>query len=121
MPVLACLQQEATVCILLDWQPFFICLVHLAGRVAGRRTEIWVAAQDAVSALRSLPASQFATGWVLCCVGRAYFEKVDYAEAARHFEWARHVDPTRLEARSLPSRPVCNSKDSLLALLWNFP
>ena len=27
-----------------------------------------------------LPPAQYQTGWVLCCVGRAYFEMVDYPQ-----------------------------------------
>ena len=39
------------------------------------------------------------TGWVLCTVGRAHTELVDYTQAARVFEWAHTRDPTRLEVR----------------------
>jgi hypothetical protein len=31
--------------------------------------------------MRRLPPSQYATGYVLCLVGRAHAEMVDYAEA----------------------------------------
>lgn len=50
-----------------------------------------------MEAFSQLPAAQYSTGWVLCCIGRAYYEMVDYPQAARVFEWARQVDPTRLE------------------------
>ena len=40
---------------------------------------------------------QYSTGWVLACIGRAYFEMVDYKSAAEAFEWARKADPSRLE------------------------
>ncbi|KAK9825199.1 hypothetical protein WJX81_006564 [Elliptochloris bilobata] len=52
---------------------------------------------EAIEAFGRLSAGQYATGWVLSCVGRACFEAVDYPQAARAFEWARQADPTRLE------------------------
>jgi hypothetical protein len=57
-----------------------------------------------VQAFARLPAEQYATGWVLCCVGRAHYEMVDYPQAARAFEWARQADPTRLEVCARPPR-----------------
>lgn len=57
------------------------------------------APQEALEAFGRLPVNQYATGWVLCCVGRAHCEMVDYPQAARTFEWARQADPTRLEVR----------------------
>lgn len=38
-----------------------------------------------------LSPHHYQTGWVLCCVGRAFFEMVDYPEAAKAFNWARQV------------------------------
>lgn len=57
--------------------------------------------QEAVEAFARLPAAQYSTSWVLCCIGRAYYEMVDYPQAARVFEWARQVDPTRLQVWTL--------------------
>ena len=54
-------------------------------------------AQEAVTAFSRLEPEQYSTGWVLCCVGRAYYEMVDYQQAASVFEWARTTDPTRLQ------------------------
>lgn len=51
-------------------------------------------------AFKRLSHAQYATGWVLCAVGRAFFECVDYTQAAIAFEWARKVDPHRLEVHS---------------------
>ena len=48
-------------------------------------------------AFKRLSHAQYATGWVLCCIGRACFEMVNYAQAAVNYEWARQVDPHRLE------------------------
>ena len=50
--------------------------------------------------LKRLSHAQYATGWVLCQVGRALFEMVDFAQAASAFEWARQVDRARLEVRT---------------------
>lgn len=39
--------------------------------------------QEAIEAFGRLSAGQYATGWVLSCVGRACFEAVDYPQV--HF------------------------------------
>ncbi|BDA50167.1 Cell division cycle protein 27 homolog [Coccomyxa sp. Obi] len=65
---------------------------------------------EAVEAFSQLPAAQYSTGWVLCCVGRAYYEMVDYPQAARVFEWARQVDPTRLEGMEVYSTVLWHLK-----------
>ena len=57
--------------------------------------------QEAIHAFGRLPPMQYSTGWVLSCIGRAYFEMVDYKSAAEAFEWARKADPSRLEVLSL--------------------
>lgn len=36
--------------------------------------------QEAIEAFGRLSAGQYATGWVLSCVGRACFEAVDYPQ-----------------------------------------
>jgi anaphase-promoting complex subunit 3 len=43
-------------------------------------------------------------------VGRARFEMVDYAEAARAFERARRVDPTRLAGMEVYSTVLWHLK-----------
>jgi anaphase-promoting complex subunit 3 len=48
--------------------------------------------------------------WVLCAVGRAHFEKVDYHEAERVFELARRKDPTRLEGMEVFSTVLWHLK-----------
>ena len=53
--------------------------------------------REAIEALSHLPINHYQTGWVLNQVGRANFELVDYPEAAKTFQWARQVDPYRLE------------------------
>lgn len=51
--------------------------------------------QEATEAFLKLTPNHYATGWVLCQVGRAHYEMADYAEAARAFQWARQVAPHR--------------------------
>ena len=58
------------------------------------------AMQEAIESFGRLPPMQYATGWVLSCIGRAYFEMVDYHQAAQAFEYARKADPSRLEVSS---------------------
>ena len=48
-------------------------------------------------AFHKLSPAQFNTGWVLCQLGRAYYEMVDYPAAANVFEFARQADRHRLE------------------------
>lgn len=55
------------------------------------------AAQEATVAFHKLSPAQFNTGWVLCQLGRAYYEMVDYPAAANVFEFARQADRHRLE------------------------
>ncbi len=53
--------------------------------------------QEAIESFGRLPPNQYATGWVLACIGRAYFEMVDYHQAAQAFQWAKTADPSRLK------------------------
>lgn len=53
--------------------------------------------QEATVAFHKLSPAQFNTGWVLCQLGRAYYEMVDYPAAANVFEFARQADRHRLE------------------------
>ena len=66
--------------------------------------------KEALEAFARLPPEQGFTGWVLCHVGKAHFELSDYAEAARHFEWARRADPTRLEGMEVYSTVLWHLK-----------
>eukprot|EP00854_Cymbomonas_tetramitiformis_P020934 gene20934-25111_t len=72
-----------------------LALIRILGQ--GFRQLCTYKCKDAIETLRQLNRQQYATGWVLCTVGRAFFEMVDYAEAEKAFEWARRIDPTRLE------------------------
>lgn len=62
------------------------------------------ALQEAIEAFGQLPDAQYSTGWVLCCIGRAYYENVDYLKAAEVFKWARQYDPARLQVHPCQSR-----------------
>ncbi|ORX82578.1 TPR-like protein, partial [Basidiobolus meristosporus CBS 931.73] len=53
--------------------------------------------EKALDAYSQLPTSQFNTGWVLSCVGKAYFELAKYKEAEEKFEQMRLVEPYRLD------------------------
>eukprot|EP00803_Ostreobium_quekettii_P008957 evm.model.scf_2531EXC.1 EVM.evm.TU.scf_2531EXC.1 scf_2531EXC:7324-14576(-) len=53
--------------------------------------------KEAIDAFSRLPKSQYSTGWVLCQIGRAYYESVDYHKAQACFEQARRAEPHRLE------------------------
>ncbi len=78
------------------------------------------ATQEAIESFGRLPPNQYATGWVLACIGRAYFEMVDYHQAAQAFQWAKTADPSRLEvtfwilASYLISHPQRQSSCELL-------
>lgn len=66
--------------------------------------------QEAIDAFARLPPHHYQTGWVLCCVGRAFFEMVDYPEAAKAFSWARQVDPYRLRGLEVYSTVLWHCK-----------
>ncbi|KAJ7557246.1 hypothetical protein O6H91_05G118700 [Diphasiastrum complanatum] len=66
--------------------------------------------QEALQAFSKLPQHHFETGWVLCQVGRAYFEMVDYSEAERAFSWAHRVAPYRLEGSDVYSTVLYHMK-----------
>jgi len=66
--------------------------------------------QEATEVFQRLPADQYATGWVLTMMGRAYAEMVDYAEAERAFAWARRVCPHRLAGMEVYSTVLWHLK-----------
>ncbi|KAG8094840.1 hypothetical protein GUJ93_ZPchr0012g18902 [Zizania palustris] len=59
--------------------------------------------QEALEVYRKLPEPQFNTGWVLCQVGKAYFELVNYLEADHFFELAHRLSPCTLEGMDIYS------------------
>jgi anaphase-promoting complex subunit 3 len=74
--------------------------------------------QDALAAFARLPPAQYNTGWVLCQVGRAHAEAVDYASAERAFAAARRACPHQLEGMEHYSTVLWHLKrDAALAHL----
>ena len=71
----------------------------LAKGYEGSGRPLQLVLQEAIEAFSRLQTNQYSTGWVLCQVGRAHFEMVDYPAAARAFEWAREVDPHQIQVR----------------------
>eukprot|EP00877_Chromochloris_zofingiensis_P008854 jgi/Chrzof1/4221/Cz14g03180.t1 len=66
--------------------------------------------QQALAELQRLPQQQQQTAWVLCCIGRARFEMVDYPGAAAAFELARKCDPYRVEGMEIYSTVLWHLK-----------
>ncbi|XP_051199189.1 cell division cycle protein 27 homolog B isoform X6 [Lolium perenne] len=69
----------------------------------GYRLSCLFKCQEALEVYRKLPEPQFNTGWVLCQVGKAYFELVDYLEANHFFELAHRLSPCTLEGMDIYS------------------
>ncbi|GAB6019681.1 anaphase-promoting complex subunit cdc27 [Chamberlinius hualienensis] len=53
--------------------------------------------KQAVDAFKALPAHHINTGWVLCNLGKAYFELGRYHESVNMFSKAQQVEPHRME------------------------
>ncbi|CAG5121231.1 unnamed protein product, partial [Candidula unifasciata] len=53
--------------------------------------------KQAIDLFSELPDHQYTTGWVLCQVGRAYYELTEYQKAARVFEEVRRLEPYHIE------------------------
>lgn len=83
-------------------------LLHALG--AGYHLLCMYRCQEAIDAFSRLPSQHYQSGWVLCCVGRAFFEMVDYPEAAKAFSWARQVDPYRLKGLEVYSTVLWHCK-----------
>ncbi|KAG0622296.1 hypothetical protein M758_3G087700 [Ceratodon purpureus] len=65
---------------------------------------------EAVQSFSKLPQQHFATAWVLCQVGRAYLEMVNYPEAERVYSWARRVSPHCSEGMDMYSTALYHMK-----------
>nr|CAB3470893.1 unnamed protein product [Digitaria exilis] len=76
-------------------------LLRLLGE--GFRLSCLFKCQEALEVFRKLPEPQFNTGWVLCQVGKAYFELVDYLEADHYFELAHRLSPCTLDGMDIYS------------------
>ncbi|KAL6603817.1 hypothetical protein ACP70R_044178 [Stipagrostis hirtigluma subsp. patula] len=69
--------------------------------------------QEALEVYRKLPEPQFNTGWVLCQVGKAYFELVDYLEADHYFELAHRLSPCTLDGMDIYSTVLYHLKEEM--------
>uniref|UniRef100_A0A0D3GIR6 Cdc23 domain-containing protein n=1 Tax=Oryza barthii TaxID=65489 RepID=A0A0D3GIR6_9ORYZ len=69
----------------------------------GYRLSCLFKCQEALEVYRKLPEAQFNTGWVLCQVGKTYFELVNYLEADHFFELAHRLSPCTLEGMDIYS------------------
>uniref|UniRef100_A0A2C9JCN1 Cell division cycle protein 27 homolog n=1 Tax=Biomphalaria glabrata TaxID=6526 RepID=A0A2C9JCN1_BIOGL len=59
--------------------------------------------KDAVELFSDLPEHQYNTGWVLCQVGKAFYELTEYQKSARVFEEVRKFEPYHLDGLELYS------------------
>lgn len=74
--------------------------------------------QKAIDALRKLPEHHYNTGWVLCLVGRAYFEINKYDETQRIFERVRKLEPERTTSMEIHSTALWHlQKEAALSQL----
>ncbi|KAJ6914112.1 cell division cycle protein 27 [Populus alba x Populus x berolinensis] len=69
--------------------------------------------QDALDVYMKLPHKHYNTGWVLCQVGEAYVELVDYLEADRAFSLARRASPYSLEGLDVYSTVLYHLKEEM--------
>lgn len=52
---------------------------------------------QSITIFNSLPEKHRNTGWVMCSIGRAYYEKTNYNESVKYYESARKLEPYRLK------------------------
>ncbi|KAF2303980.1 hypothetical protein GH714_025830 [Hevea brasiliensis] len=79
----------------------------------GYRLSCLYRCQDALDIYMKLPLKHYNTGWVLSQVGKAYFELVDYLEAARIFSLARQASPYSLEGLDIYSTVLYHLKEDM--------
>lgn len=58
---------------------------------------------EAISLFKQLPPHHYNTGWVLCQVGKAYFELCDYQNSEKVFSEARRIEGHRMEGMEVYS------------------
>lgn len=66
--------------------------------------------EKAIDAFAKVPLSHYSTGWVLQCVGQAYFEMVDYPSSEKTFQQLRSLDPCRLDGLEVYSTVLWHMK-----------
>ncbi len=85
-----------------------ISLLQLLGE--GYRYLSMYECEKAIEAFSKVPLPHYSTGWVLHCVGQAYFEMVDYHAAEKTFQQLRLLDPYRLEGLEVYSTVLWHMK-----------
>jgi anaphase-promoting complex subunit 3 len=85
-----------------------ISLLQMLGQ--GYRLLCLYKCPEAIQAFSQLPVPQYSTGWVLQCVGQAYFEMVDYHSSEKIFQQLRLLDPCRLEGLEVYSTVLWHMK-----------
>ena len=85
-----------------------VSLLQLLGE--GYRFLSMYECEKAIEAFSKVPLPQYSTGWVLQCVGQAYFEMVDYPSSEKAFQQLRLLDPCRLEGLEVYSTVLWHMK-----------
>jgi anaphase-promoting complex subunit 3 len=86
------------------------CISLLQTLGAGYRFLSLFECEKAIKAFSEVPLPHYSTGWVLQCVGQAYFEMVDYPSAEKAFQQLRLLDPFRLEGLEIYSTVLWHMK-----------
>lgn len=74
--------------------------------------------KEAITILSHLPSQHYSTGWVLCQIGRAYFELSEYMQAERIFSEVRRIESFRVEGMEIYSTTLWHlQKDVALSVL----
>ena len=85
-----------------------VSLLQLLG--VGYRYLSMYECDKAIEAFSKVPLPHYSTGWVLQCIGQAYFEMVDYHASERTFQQLRLLDPCRLEGLEVYSTVLWHMK-----------
>lgn len=86
------------------------CVSLLQSLGTGYRLLCLFECEKAIQAFGEVPLPHYSTGWVLQCVGQAYFEMVDYPSAEKAFQQLRLLDPFRLEGLEIYSTVLWHMK-----------
>ncbi|XP_075440649.1 cell division cycle protein 27 homolog isoform X2 [Ascaphus truei] len=74
--------------------------------------------KEAINILSHLPSHHYSTGWVLCQIGRAYFELAEYLQAEHVFSEVRRMENYRVEGMEIYSTTLWHlQKDVALSVL----
>lgn len=74
--------------------------------------------RQAINILSHLPSHHYNAGWVLCQIGRAYFELSESTRAERIFSEVRRIENSRVEGTELCSATLWHpQKDVALSVL----